>query len=321
MKAFKHVNTTTLGEAVALSKEEKTKLIAGGTDLLGALKDRFMPEYPETVINIKTVPNMDYIKDGGAGLKIGALTKVHDIANSEVVKEKYTVLAQAARSVSSPHIRRMGTIGGNLCQSVRCWYYRASLWGGQPFFCKRKGGKICYAQVGDNRYHSIFGGPKGCYAVYPSDTAPALISLKAEFKTTKKVIAADKFFDSSRGTVLDANEILTEVMVPTPAAGTKSAYIKFGIRKALDFAIVSAAAVLTISGGTCKDARIVLGGVAPIPWRSSEAEKAIIGKSVNEANAKAAADAALSKAKPLEKNKYKVPTAKAIIKRVLLACK
>jgi len=320
MKAFKHLNATTIKEAVALSQEKKTRLIAGGTDLIGALKDRILPVYPETVINIKTIPDMAYITDGGGGLKIGALTRLNDIVNSEAVKEKYAVLAQAARSVSSPHIRQMGTIGGNLCQGVRCWYYRASMWEGKPFICLRKGGKLCYAKVGDNRYHSIFGAPKGCYAVHPSDTAPAFVALNAKFKTTKRTIAAQDFFDSLTDTTLKANEIVTEIQVPAPPAGTRSTYVKFGVRKALDFAIVSAAVVLTVEGGRCREARIVLGGVAPTPWRSAEAEKAMKGKSINDASATAAASAALARAKPLKDNKYKVQIAKATMKNAIIAC-
>jgi len=321
MKPFKHVDAKSINEAVSLYKGSngKAKVMAGGTDLLGILKDRVLPTYPETVINLKTIPDLAYINEDSGVLKIGVLTKLRDIANSDVVKGKYKALADAALSVSSPHIRDMGTIGGNVCQSVRCWYYRTSPWIGTPFVCKRKGGELCYALTGENRYHSIFGGPEECHAVYPSDTASALVALGANFKTTKRTIEAKNFFHALAGTVLEPDEILTEIQVPTPAEGTTSSYTKWGFRKALDFAIVSVACVITRQDNVCKDARIVLGGVAPIPWKATAAEKALVGKAINESIAQDSATAALADAKPLKYNKYKVPVARTIVKRAILA--
>jgi len=158
MKPFKHKDAKTINEAIALQSKGKTKLIAGGTDLLGILKDKILPEYPETVINIKTIPNLDYIKEDARGLKIGALTKLEDIASSPIIREKYKILAEAAEAVATPHIRTMGTLGGNLCQDVRCWYYRSPNQIGGRIDCYLKGGKECYALTRENQYHSIFGG-------------------------------------------------------------------------------------------------------------------------------------------------------------------
>jgi NADPH-dependent glutamate synthase beta subunit-like oxidoreductase len=158
MKSFEHKDATSIKEAVKLQGKGKTKLIAGGTDLLGILKDRILPEYPETVVNIKTIPNLDYIKADAKGLKIGALTKLEDIAGSPVIREKYNILAEAAEAVATPHIRAMGTLGGNLCQDVRCWYYRSPNQIGGRIDCYLKGGKECYAHTRENQYHSIFGG-------------------------------------------------------------------------------------------------------------------------------------------------------------------
>jgi NADPH-dependent glutamate synthase beta subunit-like oxidoreductase len=169
MKPFKHKDAKTIKEAIALQRKGKTKLIAGGTDLLGILKDKILPEYPETVINIKTIPNLDYIKEDARGLKIGALTRLEDIATSPIIREKYKILAEAAEAVATPHIRAMGTLGGNLCQDVRCWYYRYPNQIGGRIECYLKGGKECYALTRENQYHSIFGGLR--FAAPPCQSA------------------------------------------------------------------------------------------------------------------------------------------------------
>jgi len=160
VKPFNHVDAKTVTEAVKLLKinQGRAKLIAGGTDLLGTLKDRILPDYPETIINIKTIPNLDYIREDGGVLKIGALTKLVDIARSTTVKAKYKLLAEASEAVATPQIRNMATIAGNLCQDVRCWYYRYPHSVGGRILCYRKGGKHCHALIGENQYHSIFGG-------------------------------------------------------------------------------------------------------------------------------------------------------------------
>lgn len=322
MKPFSFVNAKTIHEAVSLSKAygTKTKLIAGGTDLLGELKDRVLLSQPEVLVNLKTIPFMDHIKEEEAVLRIGALTKLDQIATSPIVNEKYNALAQAARSVGSPQIRNMGTIGGNLCQDVRCCYYRASPWCGPSFICLRKGGRVCYAVAGDNRYHSIFGGKKGCFAVCPSDMAPALVALNAQVKTSKRTAKLEELFHHSTSTILDTDEIVTEIMVPNPSGGTKSTYIKFALRKAVDFAIVSIALVLTVNGGACEDVKIVLGGVAPNPWRPKAAEDSIQGKPIDARIAEAASAAAVAEAIVLSDNRYKVQIAKTLVKRALLAC-
>lgn len=318
MKKFTHINARTIDEAVSIltTYGKKAKIIAGGTDLLGAMKDEIHPTYPEVIVNIKTIPGLEYIKEEGGTLKIGALTRLYDIQTNSIVKEKYPALAQAAHAVASPHIREMGTIGGNLCQEVRCLYYR------QPnnrFYCFRKGGSMCYAMSGDNTYHSIFGGPSGCVAVYPSDTAPALMALNATIVTNKRTIPIDNFFDNLTDTVLEPNEIVTEIQVPAPRAGSKQVYLKFRIRKSIDFPIVGVASVITVEAGKVSDARIALGAVAPTPIRATAAENALKGKEINEDVAESAAAAAVKNAVPLAKNKYKIQITKALVKRAILA--
>jgi xanthine dehydrogenase YagS FAD-binding subunit len=210
----------------------------------------------------------------------------------------------------------MGTIAGNICQMNRCWYFRNP---DNRFFCIRKGGKQCYAMAGDNRYHSIFGAVKMCLAVNPSDTAPALVALNAKIKTNRRVIEAEQFWDMKvpGSTVLAADEIVTEVQIPTPAAGVKSAFIKFAIRKSIDFPIVNCAAM--IGGG---GARVCMNAVHNTPYRAVQAEDTIKGKPINEASADAAGAAAVAAAKALpgERNKWKIPIAKTMVKRAILAC-
>ncbi len=313
MKTFSHLDAKTVAEASAALAGGKATLIAGGTDLLGRLKDEILPTYPETVINLKTIPNLDYIKEEGGLLKVGALAHLADLAGNTTVKQKYTALAQAAERAASPHIREMGTLGGNLAQLHRCWYFRNP---NNRFNCLRKGGTTCFALTGDNRYHSIFGVVNGCAAVHPSDTAPALIALDAKIVTNKRTLAAQEFFDVKvpGNTVLAADEIITEIQVPTPAAGTKSAFLKFALRKSIDFPIVNCAVAVSASA-----VRIVLNAVAPRPYRAIKAEAAIVGKPINEANAEAAGAAAVADAVPLLAAKYKVQIAKTLVKRALLA--
>ena len=322
MKYFAHVNAKTLDEAVSTMQRYggRAKPIAGGTDLLGIIKDRILPTYPECLVNLKTIPGLDFIEEQDGALRIGALTRLEDIANAPTVKSKYIALAEATHRTASPHIREMGTIGGNLCQDIRCWYYRSQ---NNRFPCLRKGGGRCYAIDGENRYHSIFGASTegGCLAVHPSDTAPALIALDARIKTSKRTINAEDFFqvDVTKTTVLDYDEIVTEIEVPKPAG--KTAFIKFATRKSIDFPIINCAAAIASEGGRVKAARICLNAVYVKPYRATKAEEAIIGKAINEANAEAAGDAAVSSAQPLTYNEYMVQIAKTIVKRTIMACK
>ena len=323
MKKFTHFNVSTVEEAVSLLRRHqgKANLIAGGTDLLGKMKDRILPTYPEAVVNIKTIPGLDTIKEEGGILKIGPLAILEDIAHDATVKASYAALAEAARRTASPHLREMGTIGGNICQDIRCWYYRNPE---NRFPCLRKGGGRCYALEGDTRYHSIFGGSvdEGCIAVHPSDTAPALVALDARIKTSRRTIRAEDFFqvEVSKTTVLDNDEMVTEIQIPTPVDGMKSAFFKFALRKSIDFPIINCATMITGSGDKVSAARICLNAVYVKPYRAIKAEEAIIGKEINDANAEAAGSAAVSDAKPLHDNAYMVQVAKIMVKRAILAC-
>ena len=313
MKKIKHINATTINEAVA-ALGANAAVIAGGTDLYGALKGMILPKPPEKLVNIKTIPGMDYIKEEGGVLKIGSLAKLTDIAESAVVQSKWSSLAEAAHRVASPTLRNMGTIGGNLCQEVRCWYYRSEH---NAFNCFRKGGETCFGIAGDNRYLAILGGQL-CFAVCPSDTAIALSALNATLVTTQRSIPIKDFF-IVLGNVLKDNEIVTEVQAPAPKAGTKQVFIKFAERKSIDFAISSVAVAITTAAGSVTDASIVLGGVAPIPYRATTAEDFIKGKAINAENAEAAGAEAMKRAVPQSRNRYNIQITKTLIKRAVLA--
>jgi xanthine dehydrogenase YagS FAD-binding subunit len=315
LKPFTLVNATSIDQAVAALAGGKAEISAGCTDLVGTLRFQILRDYPETIVNIKTIsPSLDYIKEENDMLKIGALARLEDIATSSVVQGKWAALAQAARRTASPHIREIGTIGGNICQHNRCWYFRKA---GNRFDCIRKGGNMCFAMAGENRFHSIFGAVKACVAVNPSDTAPALVALNASIKTNKKTIAAEEFWDVAipGSTVLDADEIVTEIQIPAPASGVKSAFIKMALRSSIDFPIVNCAAAIV--GG---DARICLNAVYNKPYRATKAEDTIKGKTIDETNAEAAGAAAVSGAMALAYNKWKIQVAKGVVKKAILAC-
>ncbi len=322
MKPFRHTDAKTVSGVIKLLVEHggKARLLAGGTDLLGLLKTRAMATHPELLINIKSIPGLNYIKVDDDGLRIGALTKLADIVDSHEVKKNYPMLAEAALSVATPQIRYMGTIGGNLCQETRCWYYRYPHEIGGRIMCKRKGEGPCMAIAGDNRYHAIFGG-KCCFAVCPSDTAVALAALDAEIR----VVGADgerllKIMDfyNPMGNALVPHEIITEIRIPRPPAENRQVFIKHRVRESIDFAIVSVGLVTVLGDGICFDARIVLGAVAPEPYRAFKAEKLLSGKALNPETIEAAAEAAVAGAVPLSKNAYKIEIARTLFKRALL---
>jgi xanthine dehydrogenase YagS FAD-binding subunit len=322
LKYFKHYNAVSIDQVLSLLRDYdgKANLIAGGTDLLGVLKDDFLPTYPEAVINIKTIPGLDHIREDQGGLKIGALTKLVDIARSPIMKNTYKILAEAAESVASPEIRNMGTIGGNLCQDTRCWYYRYphSLGGRIP--CFRKGKSPCPAIRGDNRYHALFGGKK-CFAVCPSDMAIALAALDAEISVAsrdgERTVSVIDFYETL-GPILKPAEMVTEIHVPRPSDQTTQSFLKFRLRESVDFAVVSLASAIRLNAGVCHDARIVLGAVAPTPYRARAAEEAVKGEVPEPTVIERAGRAAVSNAKPLSRNAYKIEIIKTLVKRALL---
>lgn len=324
MRTFAHFNARTVDEAVAILKRygDRAQVIAGGTDLLGKMKDESLPGYPEAVVNLKSIAGLDFIREDSDGLKIGALTRLEDIASHPAVGQRYPALAEAAGRAASPHLREMGTLGGNVCQDIRCWYYRHPH---NRFPCLRKGGGRCYAMEGENRYHSIFGGTvqDGCYAVHPSDTAPALIALGGRLNTSKRTLDTEDLFDIKVNgtTVLDPDEIVIDFEIPHPLASARSAFVKFALRKTIDFPIVNCAALISTKDDRVTKAKICLNAVYVRPYRAAQAEEYILGQPIDDTTADAAGQAAVADAAPLEHNGYMVPIAKTMVKRAILGCK
>ncbi len=310
MNKITHINAKTLDEAVK-ALTPTANVIAGGTDLYGTLKSMCLPTPPDTVVNLKTIPGLDYIKVESGTLKIGPLATLTAIAESSVVRSQWSSLADAASRVASPSLRNMGTIAGNMCQRSRCWYFRAEH---DAFLCFRKGGETCFGVAGDNRYLAIMGGQL-CFQSFPSDTGVALCALNANIVTTQQTIAARDFW-IVLGNKLKSNEIIKEIQVPAPAAGTKQAFIKWADRHSIDFATASCAVALTAT-----DAVIYMGAVGPVPIRANTAEDIVKGKAIDATSAQAAADEALKRAVPQSMNRHKIQIAKTIVKRTLLAAK
>jgi xanthine dehydrogenase YagS FAD-binding subunit len=322
MKLFKHFDAESVDHALEMltAYNGKTALMAGGTDLMGVLKSELLADYPKTIINLKTIAGLDTITIVGRECRIGTTTRLADIAASERIQTSLPALAAAAVSVGSPELRNMGTIGGNLCQDTRCWYYRYpdKMGGRIPCYRKRKG--PCHAIRGENRYHAILGGKK-CYAVCPSDLAVALGALDAQVNVVgpgkERLIPILDFFDIL-GTVLKPDELVTEIRIPVPKETAVQVFYKNRVREAVDFAVVSVAVMLNQAEGVCTDARIILGAVAPTPYRAFAAEAVIQGKVLNEIQAAKAAEAAVKDAKPLSQNAYKINIAKTLVKRALM---
>ena len=316
---FTYVRPNSLDEAVRQLSADDSRLCAGGSDLLGCLRDEVFD--CSKVVSISALDQLRGVeRTRSGGLRIGALTRIAEVAQHPTVQELYPVLSQAAGEVASPQLRNQGTLGGNLCQRPRCWYYRGE------FHCRRKGGSTCYAMAGENQYHCILGG-SGCYIVHPSDTAPALLSLGASVEisgpTGSRTLALEEFFvppstDILRETVLGPNEIVTHVTIPAPPQGLRSSYRKVRARGSWDFALAGVALALTLNGHQVTGGRVVLSGAAPIPWRSREVEEAITGRTIDATTARAAAEAAMRDAVSLKRNAYKIPLFKGLIQEQLL---
>jgi len=322
MKTFANANPRDLPQALTMIKEAQAggrsvAIAGGGSDLLGMVKERIVT--PDVLVNLKAVKGLDQVAQVNFGMNIGGLITLDALARHPLIRRQYPVLVEAAESVATPQIRNVGTLAGNVCQRPWCWYYR------NGFKCYKAGGNTCYSINGENQFHAIFGGGPS-FIVHPSDTAPALVALDAKFRivspTGERTVTASDFFtlpqkDAAKENVLTDDEVLASVQLPVPRPGTRSTYHKVLDREAWTHAVVSAAIVLEMDGETCRSARVVLGGVAPIPWRVPEAEKLLTGQRITADLAAKAGEVAIAGARPLRKNAYKLPLTKTVVRRTV----
>ena len=322
MRAFEYASPTTKQQAVDLlaASWSESEPLAGGTDLVGLMKDDVVT--PKRVVNLKEIRELRGIQfDAAKGLRLGALVTIEELAEHAQVRQHYGALADAASELGSPQIRNMGTVGGNLCQRPRCWYFRS----GNGLLARNAAGKSLVLE-GDNRYHAILGNAGPAYYVHPSTLAPALIAFGAKVRIFgpggEREIDLEQFYripasDAEREHILKPKEIVTEVRVPPPGA-SRSATYEVRQKDAFDWPLALASVVVRLNGSQVQSARIVLGHVAPVPWRSLEAEKALAGKAVTESLAQAAGVAALEKARDLGRNGYKIQLARVAVRRAVL---
>jgi xanthine dehydrogenase YagS FAD-binding subunit len=320
---FEHINAVSTDDALSALRRygEGARLIAGGQDLLFRIKKYLVQ--PECIINLKTIPHLNYIRPSAqSNLRIGALTTLSEIARSAELQRGYAALAQAAGVVASPQIRNMGTLAGNICQDVWCWYLQ------DGFSCWKSGGKFCDLAGGDSRYYGSIMGGHLCLSNHPSDTAVALAALDAKIHVASargvRVASMSEFLCGHnwigprlQSHTLALDELVTEIEIPFRP--TRSAYVKFALRKSWDFAIASVAVSAVMQDRVWKDVRIVLGGVATSPHRCAEAEALVVNRTMSAELADAAAQAALKAAKPLRMNGYKVDLSKTLIRRALVS--
>ena len=324
MKTFTNTNANSLDQAVSLVQQARTSgqaasLVSGGSDLLALVKDFIVK--PDVLVNLKTIKGLDQVVPGTGRVEIGGLIALDALANHPMIRSQYTVLAEAAETVATPQIRNVGTLAGNVCQRPWCSYFR------NGFPCLKNGGSMCFSVGGENQFHAIFGGGPS-YIVHPSDTATALVALDARFRVVgpsgERMVPAADFFvlprqDAARENILAPGEVLSGVQLEPAPAGRRSTYNKVLDREAWTHAVVSAAVVLDMAKEICRSASIVLGGVAPIPWRLHEVERLLSGQRITPALAAKAGEAAVAGAQPLAKNAYKVPLTKGLVRRTLLA--
>jgi xanthine dehydrogenase YagS FAD-binding subunit len=319
MPQFAYIRPATLKEAVRQLEDKDTYVYGGGTDLLTCLRENLFEVAKVVSINaLDDLHGVDKTADGG--LRIGALTTIAEVSENPDIQKRYSALARGASEVASPQLRNQGTIGGNLCQKPRCWYYRGE------FDCLRKGGDTCFAADGENQFHCIFGSGDICYIVHPSDTAPALVALNARLEITgpggsRTLAAADLHVlpadDVRRETWLDPGEVITAVRIPAPPPNLRSSYRKIRARRSWDFALAGVALALQFEDDVVAEARVVLSGAAPVPWRAKPVEDALRGKPLNRQAIGAAAEAVVDGARPLAKNGYKIPLFSGLIEEEL----
>jgi xanthine dehydrogenase YagS FAD-binding subunit len=316
MNRFEWVDATSVDQALAAITSDSV-FKAGGIDLLDLMKDDISA--PKRLVNIRNIQGLNEIREDEQGLHIGPLATLTEIGEHQTIQKKYTAISDAAERVATPQIRNMATVGGNLAQRPHCWYFRS-----EDFHCRKKGGKHCFAQDGENDYHAIFDN-RTCAIVHPSGIAIPLVALNARLQITspkgKREVPLEEFFaspeqDVTRENILQPNELITAITVP--ATDARSSYYKQGEKESFDWPIADVAVALTMQGSRCSKASIVLGAAAPRPYRAKAAEAQLADSAINETTARKAAQQAIAGATPLANNSYKIPIFEAIIRRIIL---
>ena len=321
MQPFEYLSPNNRTQAISLlgAAWGRTEILAGGTDLLALMKDDVVA--PKRLINIKDIKDLHGISSNAQGLRIGALTTLGDLADDESVRKNYPALADALLEAASPQIRNLATLGGNLCQRPRCWYFRNGL----GLLPKNEAGKELVAD-GENRYHAILGNEGPAKFVSPSTIVPVLVAYGAKIRLEgpkgKRELPLEKFYvvpksEGEREHDLRPNEIVTEVTIPS-ASDVKAAHYEIRQKEVFDWPLALAGIALKMRGSNVESARVVLGYVAPVPWPSPEAERVLAGNPVNKDTAQKAAEAALANAKPLSHNAYKVKLARVAVARAIM---
>ncbi len=323
MKTFTNSNARDPQQAVRLAQDahkagKAVSFVAGGSDLLALVKERTVQ--PDVLVNLRTMQGAGQVTSNGGTVTIGSGVTLEALSRHETIRTQFPALAEAAGSVATPQIRNVGTIGGNVAQRPWCWYYR------NGFPCYKNGGNQCFSFAGENQFNAIFGGGPS-YIVHPSDTAPALMALDATFRIAgpsgERTVSAKDFFvlprqNAAQENVLGPDDVLVSIQLPAAMSGARGRYHKVLDREAWTHAVVSAAVVLKMDGETVRSARVVLGGVAPIPWRLPEVEKLLVGQRITDDLAVRAGAASITGARALSKNAYKLPLTKGVVRRAIL---
>lgn len=332
MNRFEYIKAPSIKEAVDMMNSTVPEAMvkkaaaanyiikASGTDLLDLIKEGILE--PERLIDLREIPGLDKITyDEEEGLQFGPLVTIADLENNPLVREKYPALHGAAIHAATPQIRNMATMGGNLMQRPRCWYFRSA-----DHHCRKKGGTTCFAQVGQNQYHGIFN-TNICPAVHASSLATALVAYDGQVELTgpeeKRVLSLSEFFtlpeeEVTRENVAGSQEVITNIILPPVKAETRASYLKYGQRESYDWSMGDVAVVLEMNGNRCRQARVVFGAAAGVPLRREKAESVLTGQSINEKAAMTAAEASVAGASPLKYNAYKVPVFKNLVKRAVM---
>jgi xanthine dehydrogenase YagS FAD-binding subunit len=320
MKNFEYAVPESIEKTFEYLNSSNSMLKAGGIDLLDLMKEQL--ESPKRLVNIRDLEELRFLKeDTNGSFLIGPGQTLSEIAGDPTINKSYKALAQAAGGVANVQIRNSATLGGNLCQRPRCWYFRSS-----DFYCSRKGGDTCFAIDGENQYHAIFYSKDGCAIVHPSGTAVTLIALNAKLIISdgkkEKEISIEEFFirpadDIEKENILKKNEMIIAIIIPSESKDYLSYYYKQKEKQSFDWPLAEVAVALSMEGNRCRDARIVLGSAAPVPFRASSAEQVLVNQNITKETAMRAAEAALVNAEPLSLNEYKVPLFKTIIYRTI----